>query len=681
MPTPNPSIAQDAVSRAVLNAQQCAGRLPIPLVSCSYDITITGGLADVAVKRTYRNEEIASIEATLTFPLPVGAVLHHLEARIDGRVVTGVAQAREEARASYEDAMHRGKAAVLHEELLKGIHMLSVGQIRPGGEIEVTARFALPLAYIGGRAQLRIPTTVGDVYGSSGLLDSDDLASGGVVLAATTRVTCDSGTPAIAGATLTDGAARVLLDRPILITLDGWAPRTLSGRCADGRAVTLTIAPAPDGARAIAAAVLVDRSGSMSEHAGGGSGLSKHAAVVAGLIEAGRLLRAADTVDLWQFDDVASSVGKVGAGGWREAVHRLTGPRNGTEIGGALKTVLAAGHRDVLIVTDGKSHALDVQKLLASGARFTVVLIGEDSLEANVGHLAIGSGGQVLSGDGAGVADAVLAGIAALRAPLCERAVDESHEIVVARGGMLVTATWGQGAAESVEDSGSARAVAAYAASLRLPSLDEKRATALAVAEGLVTHLTSLVLVDEAGTASQTVPAARKVALPSPVGARMSVNAGPIMARKAVRSLMTPAPRDVAAYALLAPSCAADVQGVQRPILAATDASSLQAAWRKAAAGIDWGLAGPELATGVTRSLRPDVAAAIDRMSGHQALVAAASRAGISPRQLVIALLAHEVGTSDRNAERVARKLLGKVPDDVVRMLVPLLKGADSAHA
>lgn len=110
-------------------------------------------------------------------------------------------------------------------------------------------------------------------------------------------------------------------------------------------------------------------------------------------------------------------------------------------------------------------------------------------------------------------------------------------------------------------------------------------------------------------------------------------------------------------------------------------AAQRRAAWDIAAAGIDWALAGADLATGVTAGLRPDVAAAIDRMARHQAVVAAASRAGISARQLVIALLAHAAGTSDRHAERVARKLLGKVPDDVVRMLVPLLKGAGSAHA
>src|SRR5690606_22666246 len=60
------------------------------------------------------------------------------------------------------------------------------------------------------------------------------------------------------------------------------------------------------------------------------------------------------------------------------------------------------------------------------------------------------------------------------------------------------------------------RAVAALAAGLALPALDSEAAAALSEAEGLVTHLTSLVLVDEAGEVADGLPATRKVALPTP---------------------------------------------------------------------------------------------------------------------------------------------------------------------
>jgi hypothetical protein len=58
------------------------------------------------------------------------------------------------------------------------------------------------------------------------------------------------------------------------------------------------------------------------------------------------------------------------------------------------------------------------------------------------------------------------------------------------------------------------RSVAAMAASLALPVLDKERAALLEEAEGLVTHLTSLMLVDEEGEALEGIPAIRKIALP-----------------------------------------------------------------------------------------------------------------------------------------------------------------------
>lgn len=49
---------------------------------------------------------------------------------------------------------------------------------------------------------------------------------------------------------------------------------------------------------------------------------------------------------------------------FRALIERLKPPRGGTEIGAALERVLSGdARRDVLLVTDGLSHALDVQGL------------------------------------------------------------------------------------------------------------------------------------------------------------------------------------------------------------------------------------------------------------------------------------------------------------------------------
>jgi hypothetical protein len=91
------------------------------------------------------------------------------------------AKRKDAAREDYEGGLERGKTAVLHEEVLRGVHMLSVGHVAPGAEIEVQSSLAVALSNLNGRGTLRIPLTVGDIYGRSGLPDSDDLAHGGTL--------------------------------------------------------------------------------------------------------------------------------------------------------------------------------------------------------------------------------------------------------------------------------------------------------------------------------------------------------------------------------------------------------------------------------------------------------------------------------------------------------------------
>ena len=63
-----------------------------------------------------------------------------------------------------------------------------------------------------------------------------------------------------------------------------------------------------------------------------------------------------------------------------------------------------------------------------------------------------------------------------------------------------MSATWsGKPAKAASERDTLSEGASAYAASLALTSLSEAMARKLAVGEGLVTHLTSLVLVDEEG--------------------------------------------------------------------------------------------------------------------------------------------------------------------------------------
>ena len=118
---------------------------PMPLVATRFDVLIDSGLAVVTTSRTFRNAESQSIEATITFPVPVHATLFALKVRIGDRVLDARARRKDAAREDYEAALERGKTAVLHEEVLRGVHMLSVGHVAPGALIEVQSNFAVAL--------------------------------------------------------------------------------------------------------------------------------------------------------------------------------------------------------------------------------------------------------------------------------------------------------------------------------------------------------------------------------------------------------------------------------------------------------------------------------------------------------------------------------------------------------
>src|SRR5215470_14368178 len=633
-------------------------RRPVPLVATRFDVLIDGGLAVVTTSRTFRNAEPQSIEATITFPVPVHATLFALKAHIGDRVLDARAKRKDVARADYEGALERGKTAVLHEEVLRGVHMLSVGHVAPGAEIEVQSSFALALSNLNGRGTLRIPLTVGDIYGRSGLPDSDDLAHGGTLPPADLAVECRGGSAALIGGALEGGRAKIALDAPIDLEVTGWTARDLIGRAADGRSVTLRIEPTAAGEAQLDVAIMVGHSGSMQEAcAGNGPGLTKHQAAVGALAAIARAVDKPDMVDLWESDDALTFLGSTRAGEKRQAdlgtlVRALSGPRGGTEIGGALDRVLTQSKaRDLLLITDGKSHALDVQALAQRGRRISAVLVGEDSLEANVGHLAALTGGEIFVVAGVDLGAALEGAVRSLKVPhQAPTPIDGAPQsVAIRRGGMTISAQW-QLADATTGDALTLRAVAAMAANLALPAMATENAAQLAEAEGLVTHLTSLILIDEAATQEASVPATRKIALPTPRTAVRAMAAAPSMdAYEMPRAMMRLSKRSIPNLGRAGTSQSAP-----------PTPSPVGAPWRVPA--IDWDQAPDRLQAGDLAELDPVVARAIRDLAARPEVIELARKLALDPLVLVIGLLARIEANRNRSAARIARAIFGKRP-------------------
>jgi len=632
-----------------------ADKHPVPLVATRIDVLIRGGLARVTTERTFRNDEKQSIEATMTFPVPVDATLCALSARIDGRTLTAVAQARQEARETYESAVDQGKAAVLHEELLKGIHMLSVAHVQPGATIVVIDTWTAPLAFIGGTPQLRIPTTVGDIYGRSPLAPSDDLVTADIVHEATIRVVCEDGVATIARAgAARDGSHTIRLDAPIDITVSGFVPRALEGIAADGRRVTLHIEPAPVADASLDIDLLFDRSGSMNERVSSDRDRSatKYTVAKAGLVTAiGQHFKPADRMRLWEFNEAVHCVGEASGTDCKRLAQALRGPDGGTELGRAIEAAIAARKTgNIVVVTDGKSWELDPQQLARTGIRVTAVLIGEDALDVGISHLAGMTGGQSLVAASADGGIAIAAALEAARTPRVALQPIEGKpmQVMALRQGARVIATWDGPSEQTI--TAEARQIGATAAMLAIPLMQESEAKALAEAEGVVCHLTSLVLVDEAGVQQQGLPAARKVPLSTPV-----------MARAAAMPAMAASYSD----AFCAASGAGRSTG-RRSALLRKLAGGPGAGLRNTIANIDWDDDPDALCRGDLARLSSKVIAAIQLAAELPEVVALADSLGRTAVQIVIGLMATAAGPTSRSAQRLARRLLGGADQNAV---------------
>ena len=488
----------------------------IPMKSTQIDVDIKAGIAVTRTTRVFKNDEGVSIEAILTMPVAFDAVVTGLEAMIDGRKLLAVSKAKKEARETYEGAIDAGKMTILHEEALRGVHVLSVGQLGAGKEVSVIIETVAPLMQLSGSCFLRIPTTIGAVYGSSPLLPADDLmTSAAVKHVATLSIKTDAGQISLSdGSTLgVNEPIDVTLDKSIEINLSKASFGKTIAMSATGHPVTLSVQPIKSSDNNLNMAVLVDRSGSMAS-AFPRSHVTKWDAVREGLAYALKDLNPSDQIGMWQFDNECQFLGKESGGASASLAGLIEEPAGGTELGKAVHRVVASGAKDVLIVTDGQTWSNTVDELRSKNARLSAILVGSDSLDANIGHLCANSGGQVYYASNDDVAsilnealknlrrtDAAIKGKAGERYPASLKTV---------RGSAEITAKW------SVEKDKTGKLsdpIGRYAASLALPLLEPTMAQDFASLHSLSTHSTSLVLVDDEGEVSDALPEMRKVPL------------------------------------------------------------------------------------------------------------------------------------------------------------------------
>lgn len=268
-------------------------KLPIPLTGVRIDGQISDLTARVTVTQRFVNRETNPLEVVYVFPLDEGAAVCGFEAVIDGTLVVGEVQEREQAFRTYDEAIEAGHGGFLVDEERPDIFQANVGNLLPGKEVTLRLTYVTELNVQGGRVRFALPTTVSPRYAPAedrrgvGRPDSEalnppvtwevpyglELTLRVEMAGGATRMESPSHAVAIAldggNATVTLSQRDTPLDRDFVLLVDApslSAPQVRVERDdEDALAIAVAFVPEPPQAQSPAEVVfLVDRSGSMA---------------------------------------------------------------------------------------------------------------------------------------------------------------------------------------------------------------------------------------------------------------------------------------------------------------------------------------------------------------------------------------------------------------------------------
>jgi hypothetical protein len=137
---------------------------PIPLQGVKIDATLTDVCTRVTIIQHYRNLESHPVEAVYVFPLDETAAVCGFEAIIDDVHVVGKVTERDEAFATYDDALAAGHGAYLLDQERPDVFTASIGNIPPGKRVLIKITYVTELGFEGDALRFVLPTTVSPRY-------------------------------------------------------------------------------------------------------------------------------------------------------------------------------------------------------------------------------------------------------------------------------------------------------------------------------------------------------------------------------------------------------------------------------------------------------------------------------------------------------------------------------------
>ena len=134
------------------------------VLNTEVDMSISGLVARVTVRQSFRNEGAEWAEGVYVFPLPDEAAVDHLRLYIGDRFIEGEIREKQQARKEYEQAKSEGRKASLVEQQRPNMFTTSVANIGPGEDVVVEIEYLEDLSYDNGTFSIRFPMTITPRY-------------------------------------------------------------------------------------------------------------------------------------------------------------------------------------------------------------------------------------------------------------------------------------------------------------------------------------------------------------------------------------------------------------------------------------------------------------------------------------------------------------------------------------
>ncbi|MDI9244009.1 marine proteobacterial sortase target protein [Marinobacter sp. CHS3-4] len=134
------------------------------LINTDYQVDVTGLIADVHLKQTFRNPSQNWREAVFVFPLSEGASVYGLTMTAGERRIVGEIREKAVAKKEYAKAKSEGRKAARVEQQRPNLFTTHLANIPPGEAIVVELDYQQAVRYQSGLFELRLPTTMTPRY-------------------------------------------------------------------------------------------------------------------------------------------------------------------------------------------------------------------------------------------------------------------------------------------------------------------------------------------------------------------------------------------------------------------------------------------------------------------------------------------------------------------------------------